>query len=331
VDDNLTDLKQINLQLAGEHRATLAKSGAQALQICEKERPDLILLDIEMPEMNGFETIARLKGNARLCQIPVIFLTSSNDTATQLRALQSGAVDFITKPVERSILLHRINLYLRFFEYQSNLEDTVKALEDCIVAAFSNIVESRGGNSGGHVARTSQYMTILCRELQNRGVFDDELSDEAVEMIVRASPLHDVGKIGISDVILLKPGMLDEDEFNVIKKHTTIGADILRDMLERAPTQRYLDYAVMIAEFHHERYDGMGYPHGLKGDDIPLCARIMAVADVYDALVDTRVYRKPIDHSVACRIINAGSGTQFDSRVVDAFHAISHEFQAVSK
>jgi putative two-component system response regulator len=331
VDDNLTNLRQINLQLAGEYRAVLAKSGAQALQICEKERPDLILLDIEMPEMDGFETITRLKGNAQMSQVPVIFLTASYDTATEVRALQSGAVDFIRKPVERCVLLHRINLYIRFFEYQSHLEDTVRALEDCIVAAFSSVVEGRGENSEGHVARTSQYVAMLCRELQARKSFPDELSDSEIGLIVRAAPLHDVGKIGISDVILLKPGMLNDEEFNIMKNHTTIGADILKDMLERAPTQHYLKYAIMIAEFHHERYDGEGYPHGIKGDSIPLCARIMAVADVYDALVDKRVYKKPLNHSVACRIILAGRGTQFDSRVVDAFQSVNHEFDAISK
>jgi putative two-component system response regulator len=326
VDDNLTNLKQINIQLSDDYRVLLAKSGAQALQIILKERPDLILLDIEMPEMDGFETIKRLKKNASFSWIPVIFLTASHDSSTEIKALESGAVDFITKPIEKSILLHRIELHLRLSEYQLNLENTVKALEDGIITSFSDIIECRDENTGGHVARTSQYVELLGRELQDRKMFSGELTDIDIEMMIRATPLHDVGKIGVSDVILLKPAMLNDEEFALMKRHTTIGADILRNMYKRTPTQHYLKYAIMIAERHHERFDGKGYPGGLKGEEIPLCARIMSVADVYDALVDTRVYKKSIDHGDACRIICSGLGSQFDPRIVEAFQAVQNKF-----
>jgi putative two-component system response regulator len=327
VDDNLTNLKQINVQLADDYKVLLAKSGAQAMQIVARERPDLILLDVEMPEMDGFKTIAHLKNNAGLSWIPVIFLTANHDPSTELKALQSGAVDFITKPIEKSILLHRIELHLRFSEYQLYLENTVKALEDGIITSFSDMIECRDESTGGHVSRTSRYVAYLGEELRNRRTFASELSEKDLEMIVRATPLHDVGKIGVSDVILLKPTMLNDEEFALMKKHTTIGADLLRNMYKHTPTQHYLKYAIMIAQSHHERFDGKGYPFGLKGEEIPLCARIMSVADVYDALVGARVYKKSMSHSDACRIIYSGLGSQFDPRVVEVFQAVQEKLE----
>jgi putative two-component system response regulator len=331
VDDNLPNLKQINMQLCDSYRVALAKSGAQALQICLNERPDLILLDIQMPEMDGFQTIAKIKENITMRNIPVIFLTANHDTATEVKALESGAVDFVTKPIEKSILLHRIELHLQIAEYHRSLENTVKTLEDGLITSFSDLIECRDGNTGGHVVRTSRYVELLGVELREKGLFADELTEKALEMIVRATPLHDVGKIGVSDVILLKPALLNDEEFALMKQHTKTGADILRHMYQRTPTQHYLEYAIMIAESHHERYDGTGYLHGLKGDEIPLCARIMSVADVYDALVDTRVYKKAITHEDACRIIYAGMGTQFDPRVVDAFQSVHGRFDEAAK
>ncbi len=329
VDDNLVSLQQINVQLANNYTVMLAKSGAQALQICMEEVPDLIVLDIEMPGMDGFETIIKFKQHIALSQIPVIFLTGSHDTPTAVKALQSGANDFLTKPVERDILLHRIGLHLRLSQYQRNLEQTVRTLEDSLVASFSDMIEYRDRNTGSHVARTGKYVELLGRELMAEGLFANELSEHSLEMIMRAAPLHDVGKIGISDVILLKPDMLDDEEFTVMKSHTVIGARMLQNMYLRTPTQKYLEYAALIAESHHEKYNGKGYPHGLAGEDIPLCARIMAVADVYDALIGDRVYRKAMSHAEACRIICAGKGTQFDPAVVSAFRAVQEKFEAI--
>jgi putative two-component system response regulator len=323
VDDNLVNLKYIEGQLSGNYQIILAKSGRQALRICAKEKPDLILLDIEMPDMDGFETIGALKLDAALRHIPVIFLTANHDTAAEIRALESGAMDFITKPFEKSILLHRIELHLRFSEYQRHLENLVKELSDSMGASFSDLVECRDANTGGHVARTGRYVGMIGRELRRRNLFRDELSGEQLDMIVRAAPLHDIGKVSISDVILLKPGKLTFEEFETMKTHTTLGANILQSMYLRTPTQRYLQYAVIIAEGHHEKFDGSGYPKGKAGDDIPLCARIMALADVYDALVDNRVYRKAMSHEEAYGIIMAGRGTHFDPRIIDSFESIA--------
>ncbi|MDR1655026.1 MAG: response regulator [Treponema sp.] len=331
VDDNLSSLKQIGAQLGESYDVSLAKSGALALQICGREKPDLILLDIEMPGMDGFETMKRLRLNRYLGSIPVIFLTGNHDTETEVRGLQSGARDFITKPVEKSILVHRIELHLRFSSYQSQLESTVAKMSDSVALAFAELIECRDENTGEHVARTSRYVGMLGRKLMEMGLFTDELNPTDLDLMVRAAPFHDIGKIAVSDRVLLKPDRLDDVEFAIMKQHTVIGEEILKNMLIRTPTQQYLHYAKMIAASHHERCDGKGYPRGLEGDAIPLCGRIMAVADVYDALVDDRVYRRGMGHAEACRIIIDGKGKQFDERVVNAFEAIHEELAATAK
>jgi putative two-component system response regulator len=228
-------------------------------------------------------------------------------------------------------LIHRLELHLLFSEYQRQLESKVKELSDSLSASFSELVECRDASTGGHIVRTSRYVELLCRELQRRGLFRSELSDFQIEMMVRAAPLHDIGKVSISDIILLKPSKLSVDEFEMMKTHTTLGARIIKAMYDRTPTQRYLQYAVMIAEGHHEKFDGSGYPLRKRGDDIPVCAKIMAVADVYDALVDDRVYRKAMSHDDAYKIIIEGMGTHFDPRVVDAFDAISEKMSDESR
>jgi putative two-component system response regulator len=323
VDDNLTSLKQIGAQLAESYEVSLAKSGALALQICKQEKPDLILLDIEMPDMDGFETIKRLRLNRYLGSIPVIFLTGNHDTETEVRGLQSGARDFITKPVEKNILIHRIELHLRFSSYQAHLENTAAKLSDSVALSFAELIECRDENTGEHVARTSHYVGMLGRRLMEKGLFSEELTATDLDMMVRAAPLHDIGKIAISDRILLKPDRLDDEEFALMKRHTLIGEKIVEHMLARTPTQQYLQYAKQIAASHHERYDGKGYPRGLREDAIPLCGRIMAVADVYDALVDDRVYHRGVSHTEAFQIILEGRDSNFDGRIIDAFEDIS--------
>jgi putative two-component system response regulator len=331
VDDNLTNLKNIQLQLSENYQVLLAKSGAQALQICMQRMPDLILLDVDMPEMDGFETLSHIKESTVISGIPVIFLTANHDIATEVRALGSGVVDFIAKPVEKGILLHRLQLHLDLARYRRNLEETVRELEDSIVLSFSELIESRDKSTGDHVHRTGIYVKLLGREMLHQGHFTGELNEKELSIISRAALLHDIGKIGISDTILLKPGRLDDTEFGIMKNHTTIGAGILQVMYERTPTQRYLKYAQQIADSHHEKFDGSGYPHGLKGEAIPLCSRIMAVADVYDALVADRIYRRAMTAQEACNIILAGRGSHFDSHIIDAFVAVRADMEEVAK
>jgi putative two-component system response regulator len=331
VDDNLANLKNIQLQLSENYQVLLAKSGAQALQICMQRIPDLILLDVDMPEMDGFETLRQIKENAGISRIPVIFLTANHDIATEVRALESGVVDFIAKPVEKGILLHRLQLHLDLARYRHNLEETVRELEDSIVLSFSELIESRDKSTGDHVHRTGIYVRLLGREMLHQGRFSGELNEKELSIISRAALLHDIGKIGISDAILLKPGKLDNEEFGVMKTHTTIGAGILQVMYERTPTQHYLKYAQQIADSHHEKFDGSGYPHGLTGEEIPLCSRIMAVADVYDALVADRIYRKAMTAQEACDIILAGRDSHFDPRIIDAFIEVRMDIEDVAK
>jgi len=330
VDDNLAILKQISAYLVDDYEVSLAKSGPLALQICAKEKPDLILLDVEMPEMDGFDVMARLKENPFLDRIPVIFLTANRGAEIEIRALESGARDFITKPVERSILLHRIELHLRFASFQTKTEQTVMTLSDSIAISFAEMIECRDENTGGHVVRTSKYVEVLGSELINQGFFPDELSPSELRMMVRAAPLHDIGKIAISDRILLKVGRLDDGEFSMMKCHSEIGATILKRMYQRMPAQFYLRYASLIAGSHHERYDGKGYPQGLIGDNIPLCGRIMAVADVYDALMDNRVYRGGMGHIQASNIVFENAGTHFDPRIVEAFKNTQEEIREIA-
>jgi putative two-component system response regulator len=330
VDDNVTSLKEIASFLADRYGVRLAKSGPQAIEICAKSRPDLVLLDVRMPGFDGFDTMEKLQENPALSGIPVIFITADRDTATEVRGLKSGARDFITKPVEKSILLHRIDLHLRFTSYQRYLADMVAEMENSITTSFSGLIECRDENTGWHVVRTSQYMKILGDELRSVGSFENKLSADDLQMRVRASPLHDIGKIAISDRYLLKPDRLTNEEFEIMKTHAAIGEEILGNMYARMPTQAYLKYARIIAASHHERFDGKGYPYGLSGENIPLCGRIMAVADVYDALVCDRVYRRGMGHVQARSIIVDGGGSQFDPRVIDAFKAREDEFASLA-
>ncbi|MCL2042584.1 MAG: response regulator [Treponema sp.] len=331
VDDNLSTLKQVSVHLAGNYDVLLAKSSPLALQICAKEKPDIILLDIEMPDMDGFETITRIKQNPSLDRVPVIFLTANHSAEFEIQALELGAKDYIMKPVEKNILLHRIELHLRLADYQAQTEYNVISLSDSIATSFAELIERRDENTGGHVVRTSKYVEILGKELINQGLYPDELNPTELQLMVRAAPLHDIGKVAIGDRILLKIGRLDDVEFSKMKRHADIGATILDRMYHRMPTQHYLRYACLIAGSHHERYDGKGYPKGLSKDEIPLCGRIMAVADVYDALIENRIYRKGMSHTQASGLIHENKWTQFDPDVVDAFMKLEDQIVDISR
>jgi putative two-component system response regulator len=331
VDDNDAVLKQIATFLQGTYDYALTRSGTQAVSYCAKERPDLILLDIEMPGMDGFETFRILRQNHELQRIPVIFLTSKNDRETEVKCLRFGARDFIRKPAEKSILLHRLALHLAISTYQSHLSASVALMSNILGVSMAELIECRDENTGGHVVRTSKYVEILGLDLLNRNKFECDLTDNNLTLMVRAAPLHDIGKISISDRILLKRGRLTEEEFGIMKGHAAIGASILEHMYERTPTQDYLRYAALIASSHHERYDGKGYPYGTQKEQIPICGRIMAVADVYDAIVEPRVYREAMTHEKACNIIFEGCGTQFDPVVVDSFERCLNQFSAISQ
>ncbi|MDR2349244.1 MAG: response regulator [Deltaproteobacteria bacterium] len=328
IDDNLSTLKQVASFLKDLYNFSLMRSGEKAVAYCETEKPDLILLDVDMPEMDGFETIKRLKVLKNLHNIPVLFLSGNIDSATEIKCLESGARDFITKPVDPSILLHRIALHLELSEYEVDLEKTRKELENNIVISFADLVESKDSNTGGHVIRTSRYLEILGRSAMDKGLFPEELTPRSLELMVKATPFHDIGKIGISDVILLKPGRLSDEEYAEVKRHTTVGGNFLYNIYRRLPEQEYLQYAYLMAEGHHERWDGKGYPYGLSEDNIPFCSRLLAVANVYDACLTNRIYRPNLNHRETHEIILRGRGTEFDPRIVDIYVTVSDIFAA---
>lgn len=318
IDDNATLLKQTSLLLADSCSILLAKSGEMGLEIAASQTPDIILLDVEMPSMDGFQTLAALKANTALAHIPVIFLTANHDPETQVKALQAGAVDFIKKPFEIGVLKHRINLHLSLSQYQRGLEKKLRDLEDTIIVSFAELIECRDNFSGGHVQRVCALVDLLGRFLLQSGAFAGELDETSQALIARASALHDVGKIGVSDVIMLKPGRFTPEEYAEAQKHTSIGAKTLEAAFALAPIP-LLRHAATIAESHHERYDGTGYPKGLCGEDIPLSARMTAVVNVYDSLRNAAVYRPAMSHEESCRIIAEGAGTEFDPLIARIF------------
>lgn len=331
VDDNLLNLKLAANLLKEYYSVSTAKSGVEALAFCKENALDLILLDVDMPEMDGFETIKRLKADPHTCKIPVIFLTAYSSSEIETRGFEYGAVDFIAKPFAKSSMLHRIATHLQLYTYQQHLEEVVEKLEDSMVMSLCKIIGYRDYETGEHVERTKKYVKLLAEELQRENQFSDILDEGYVVKLVKSASLHDIGKIGISDAILLKPEQLTPLECEKMKCHTIIGAEILEKIIEITPSRNYLNIAKEIAGSHHEWYDGSGYPYGLVGEDIPLSGRIMAVADVYDALISHRIYREAMSHEMACDIINMGSRKQFDPIIVDAFNNIKDEFYNVAQ
>jgi len=329
VDDQSFSRMEIYEYLEGRHDVIMAETGGQALEKALRQPLDLILLEVKLPDMDGFELLSRLRKIPALSWIPVIFLTGCGDEEMEVMALESGAADFIVKPVEEDVLLHRIGLHLQMTQYQRDIEHVLASLEDNIIISFADLIETRGKNINNHDRKVGQIMQIICRELMDAGEFAGELDEERIRNMVRAAPLHDIGKIGISDTILLKPGKLSDEEFVAVKEHTAIGGRVLRRLYEHNRFQEHLLCAAVMAENHHERYDGRGYPHGLHGDDIPLSARIMAVANVYASLISDSVFRPALSHDEACASIMAGRGTEFDPRVLDAFGHVIDEIKAL--
>jgi putative two-component system response regulator len=331
VDDNLLTLKQLEVHLSQRYDVILAKTGKIAVEVCKTVKPDLILLDVKMPEMDGYETMSELQKNPRLEFVPILFLTGSSDIVTELRCLEMGAMDFIAKPANKNILLHRIDLHLQFSSYQTKSEEIVRDLENSIATSFAELIEYKTDYSGRHGEDTSMYTLVLGKELLRRRTFDAELTELELEKIARASSFHDIGKIGISDLILKKKGPLTAEEFEMAKKHSVIGAEVLSNIYKKLPAHFYFKYAVLIAKWHHEKWDGTGYPEGLKGEDIPLSCRIVGLTNVYAACRKARSYRPAMSHFETCLFITQGSGTFFDPRIVDAFEGVEKEFEEMSK
>ena len=339
VDDNDTNLTVAKEVLKENYRVMTLPSAAKMFSLIEKIIPDLILLDIEMPEMDGFEALRLLKGNDAQADIPVIFLTSMTDAEIEVRGFQLGVVDFITKPFSAPVLINRIKTHLDIDELirerTTNLQqrsEQLQRLQNSIVFVLADMVENRDEGTGGHVERTAAYIKILIDSMLERGINAEELAEMDVDLLASSARLHDVGKIAISDTILNKPGKLTDEEFAKMKTHTTEGLRIIDQIVSRTGEDEiFLSNAKMFAGYHHERWDGNGYPYGINGAEIPLQGRIMAFVDVYDALISERPYKKPFTHEEAMNIIVEGSGKQFDPVITNVMLEVQDKLREVKQ
>ncbi|MDR0863081.1 MAG: response regulator [Oscillospiraceae bacterium] len=342
VDDNPTNLMAGREMLKEQYNVYPIPSAKIMFNLLENVVPNMILLDIEMPEMNGYEAIKRLKDDAELRDIPVMFLTARVDRDSELEGLSLGAIDYVFKPFSAPLLLKRIENHLlsesRKTELKiinDNLEEIVEKrtaqvvkLQSSILNTVANLVEYRDDATGGHVARTQKYLQILVDKLIETGLYADEVALWDMEYLILSAQLHDVGKIAISDLILNKQGKLTYEEFEIMKTHAEIGVGIIRQIEKNADEHNFTKHAALIAGGHHEKWDGSGYPAGIKGSEIPLEARLMAIADVYDALVSVRPYKKALSTEEAKQIIEDGKGTHFDPVLVDIFSDVAAQFAA---
>ncbi|MDR0315648.1 MAG: response regulator [Treponema sp.] len=329
VDDNDINLSMAKEALKSQYQVMTISSAAKMFSLLGKITPDLILLDIEMPEIDGFEALVRLKSNSVQASIPVIFLTGMTDTAIEARGFQLGVIDFITKPFSVPVLINRIKTHLHIDKMIRERTAQLQTLQNGIVFVLADMVENRDRKTSGHIERTTAYNKILVDTMITRGIHAGELSKMNLDMLISSARLHDVGKISIPDVILNKPEKLTEEEFEIMKTHSAEGERIIDQIVSRTGNVEYLRNAKLFAGYHHERWDGNGYPHGLKETDIPLQGRIMAIVDVYDALVSERSYKKPFTAEEAVKIIMENSGKQFDPSIADVFYEAREQFEAV--
>ncbi len=297
----------------------LAEDGRQALQCWRDESPKIVLTDWNMPEMDGAELCRVIRREEGEDYTYLIMITSRENSADLVTGFEAGADDYLTKPVRKDELAARIKAAERIFSLQD---------KDMVIFALARLAETRDPETGYHLERIQSYSRLLAQALDQR-VFP-EISRQFIETLYATSPLHDIGKVGIPDRILLKPGRLTDKEFAIMKSHTTIGYETLRSAYRKNPRAAYLRMSAEIARSHHERFDGSGYPEGLAGDAIPLSARIVAVADVYDALISKRVYKEAFSHEVTCGIILDARGSHFDPRLVDAFTAVEKDIHNVA-
>jgi putative two-component system response regulator len=319
VDDSDVNLLQAKRALEKHYHVRTMSSAQRMLMIIEKIVPDLILLDILMPEMDGFAAIKKLKESEQTKHIPVMFLTASTDDDVEARGLECGAVDFVTKPFSHPVLLNRIAHHLHIEDLLKKRTERLERLQDGILEVVVDMVESRDKVTGGHIERTSQFIQILMEKMTEKDMFKSEMKDWDLDTVVSSARLHDVGKIAVSDTILNKPGRLTPEEYDEIKKHAPEGEAIVDKIIAKTGEESFLHHAKLFAGYHHEKWDGTGYPRGLKNTAIPLESRIMAIADVYDALVSERPYKKPFTREEAERIITEEAGKAFDPDIVDIF------------
>lgn len=359
VDDTKDNLTIIGELLEPYYRVRLALSGERALKVVQIDPlPDLILLDVMMPEMDGYAVLDRLRALPVIRDIPVIFVTAMNATEDEEKGLHLGAVDYVTKPIRPAILLARVQNHIELKQARDWLKDQNGYLEkevkrrtlenelikDISLNALAMLAEKRDNETGNHLHRTQAYVEALMAHLCDHPRFRDHLNAKQRELIAKATPLHDIGKVGIPDAILLKPGRLTPEEFEIMKTHAQIGATALKEAIERVLGRNsdmlksgqgdsplaFIEMAYQIAVSHHEKWDGSGYPCGLAGEGIPVCARLMALADVFDALISRRHYKDPVPIGEVVEIIREGRGKHFDPDIVDAFLDLQDQFVEIA-
>ena len=346
IDDSATIRAVLASLLGVEHEVIQAKDGEAGLEKARQEsRPDLILLDVEMPGIDGFEVCRRLKQDPVTLNIPVIFLTSLANVEHERRGLALGAADYIAKPISPPIVAARVHNHLALKRQADFLRSKneflaaevdkrtreVSAVQDVTILAMASMAETRDNETGNHIRRTQHYVRALSLHLKRHPRFAASMTRAYITGLFKSAPLHDIGKVGIPDRILLKPGKLTPEEFEIMKTHTTLGRDAIQHAEDALGVRvKFLTIAKEIAYSHQEKWDGSGYPQGLKGEAIPLSARLMAVADVYDALISARVYKKAFPHDQAVQIMREGRGAHFDPDVLDAFVELHEEFQTIA-
>ena len=346
VDDARANLTVLAGVLGDDYTVAVADSGAAALDyLARSTLPELILLDVTMPDLDGYEVCRRLKADARLRDIPVIFVTARAEDEDEKRGLDIGGVDYITKPISAAIVRARVRNHLLIKRAQDVLRNQNAELErlvaertreivevqDATIFALATLAETRDNETGNHIRRTQFYVKALAEALRRDPAYAPSLTDAEIDKLFKSAPLHDIGKVGVPDAVLCKPGKLTEDEWALMRQHPAYGRDaILAAEAMLTGHHSFLRYAREIAYGHHEKWDGSGYPAGLAGEAIPLSARLMALADVYDALISRRVYKPPMSHVDAVTIIVKGRGAHFDPAVVDAFLSVEGEFRVIA-
>lgn len=345
VDDMLDNLALVNEILKKDYRVKVATNGQKGLEVARAARPDIILMDVTMPVMSGYEACRKLKQDETLRDIPLLFLTARTDEEDEKEGFSLGAADYIAKPVSPAILMARLKTHLSLKRARDILEDQNHFLDDEVqrrtrdiskaqeasIIALAALAETRDNETGRHLHRTKLYIKELAEHMGRLPEYKDDLPQERIKLIVLSSPLHDIGKVGIPDYILLKPGKLTGEEYEIMKRHATFGRDAILSA-ERliSDADNFLSCAREIAYCHHEKWNGSGYPQGLSGGDIPLPARLMAVVDAYDALTSQRIYKAAVPHEEAVEIIQKDSGTHFDPAVVSAFLMLQDQFKAIA-
>ena len=339
IDDTPENIEILRQLLRADYAVQAAINGAKGLEIARNlPQPDIILLDIMMPGMDGYEVCRRLKSEPATEHIPVVFITALDQTGHETTGLELGAVDYIRKPFEPLVVRARVNNHLRLKRYEQGLEDLAQErtaelalTQQVTIEALASLAEYRDSETGGHIKRTQHYMLALATHLGEHGPYRAQLDPRTVELLFRCAPLHDIGKVAIPDRILLKPGKLTAEEFEHMKRHVEYGANALDVAKGPLGSSHFLRLARELILGHHERWDGRGYPAGLAGEDIPLAGRLMALADVYDALICMRVYKDALTHAEAASLIIAERGAHFDPVIVDAFAELADQFQAIAR